>query len=160
MAFSFNDLGAKLTKAGQSVVQKANETGDTVKLNMRTSELNKANQALYAQLGEAYYAAHKDEPETALSAICAEITKNMDELAQIQTEILRIRQVKACPQCGAENPLAAKFCASCSAPLPEPAPPKPTGPVCPSCGAPVKEGAAFCTSCGAKLEAPAGETQE
>jgi len=159
MAFSFNDLGSKLTKVTQSAMQKASEATDTAKLNMRTSELNKANQALYAQLGEAYYTAHKDEPEAALSAICAEITKNMGELAQIQQDIQRIRQIKVCPQCGAENPSAAKFCASCSAPLPELAPPKPAGPVCPSCGAAVKEGAAFCTSCGAKLTPPAEDAQ-
>lgn len=156
MAFSFNDLGAKLSKAGQSALQKANEMGDTAKLNMRISELNKSVQTLYARLGEEYFAAFGQAPAEGLTGTCAEIQKNLDEIAQIRQEIQRIRQVKVCPSCGAENPSSTSFCAKCGTALPkeevkeEPA--APAGNVCPSCGASLKEGAAFCTSCGTRLQ--------
>ena len=61
MAF-FDDLGAKLSKTGQKTMQKANDLADITKLNMRTGELNKAIQELYAKVGEQYYALHREQP--------------------------------------------------------------------------------------------------
>ena len=85
-----------------------------------------------------------------------------------------------CPQCGVDNPAAARFCDQCGAALipvatssaPAAAPPAPTtamptaaapanpaplvaGPItCPQCGATAIPGEAFCDNCGAPLNAP------
>ncbi len=73
-----------------------------------------------------------------------------------------------CPQCGVDNPAAARFCDQCGAQLipvesapPAPAPVAPqaaVGPTiiagphtCPQCGAGVIPGEAFCDACGASL---------
>ncbi len=70
-----------------------------------------------------------------------------------------------CPQCGVDNPPAARFCdqcgtalipttASAAATVPASAPTAaPT--VCPQCGAAAIPGEAFCDNCGAPLAAPA-----
>lgn len=158
MAF-FDELGAKLTKTGQMTVQKANDLAEVTRLNMRTGELNKAIQEHYAKLGERYYALHAAGPEEDLAAICGLIDKANEELESIRLELQRIRQLKVCPACGAENPSDASFCSKCSAALPE-LPPRPVEPgtrFCASCGAKIAETAQFCTKCGAKqppLEAP------
>ena len=73
MAF-FDDLGAKLSKTGQKTMQKANDLADITKLNLRTSELNKSIQELYAKVGEQYYALHGEQPEEPLSGLCGEIS--------------------------------------------------------------------------------------
>lgn len=154
MAF-LDDLGAKLSKTGQKTMQKANELADITKLNMRTGELNKAVQELYAKVGEQYYALHRSRPEEALAPLCGEIDAAMAEMDQIKADIQRIRQIKVCPSCGYENPSDASFCCKCSAALPElPRREEPAGPVCPSCGAAVMEGAMFCTKCGTRLQPP------
>ncbi|NTV63057.1 MAG: FHA domain-containing protein [Oscillochloris sp.] len=75
-----------------------------------------------------------------------------------------------CPQCGVDNPAAARFCDQCGAqliPVPTAAPPTSApvppivpvtgatiaaGPsVCPQCGSAVIPGEAFCDTCGASL---------
>ena len=109
MAF-LDDLGAKLSKTGQKTMQKANELADITKLNMRTGELNKAVQELYAKVGEQYYALHRSQPEEALAPLCGEIDAAMAEMDQIKADIQRIRQIKVCPSCGYENPSDASFC--------------------------------------------------
>jgi len=48
-----------------------------------------------------------------------------------------------CPACAYENPMGARFCASCGSLLER---------ACPSCGASLPADASFCTSCGARLE--------
>ena len=52
--------------------------------------------------------------------------------------------VRACSECGAENPALAKFCMSCGASL---------ALACPDCGVPRQPGAAFCVECGARFGA-------
>lgn len=161
MAF-FDELGAKLTKTGQMAAQKTNDLAETAKLNMRTGELNKVIQEKYARLGERYFALRGSAPEEELAEICAAITKANEELESIRLELQRIRQLKVCPACGAENPSDASFCSKCSAQLPE-LPPKPAEPgarFCFNCGGKVAVTAQFCTKCGTKLppvEAPAQE---
>ena len=58
--------------------------------------------------------------------------------------------MKACPQCNAQSPIAAKFCATCGKPFPVAA-------TCPKCAAPVDAGARFCPNCGQSLAAPANK---
>jgi class 3 adenylate cyclase/tetratricopeptide (TPR) repeat protein len=55
--------------------------------------------------------------------------------------------LRTCWSCGAENPVAAKFCVNCG---------KPQEPACPECGATVVEGAKFCANCGIRLEVTSG----
>lgn len=56
----------------------------------------------------------------------------------------------ACPSCGHENRLGAKFCARCRTGLPR---------GCPACGAPAALDDLFCTECGADLPEAAARAQ-
>jgi class 3 adenylate cyclase/tetratricopeptide (TPR) repeat protein len=59
---------------------------------------------------------------------------------------------RACPTCGADNPVEALFCGHCGSRV---------GRKCPSCSAVVAPDVAFCTTCGEELEpAPALPTEE
>jgi class 3 adenylate cyclase/tetratricopeptide (TPR) repeat protein len=53
----------------------------------------------------------------------------------------------ACPQCGQENPAAARFCNGCGARL---------AAACPACGQSNPSGSRFCNGCGARLMADDG----
>jgi membrane protease subunit (stomatin/prohibitin family) len=54
-------------------------------------------------------------------------------------------QTAACPKCGTQNPVGAKFCSNCGATQQAPAA---ASVECPSCHAQVQAGAKFCASCG------------
>lgn len=59
-------------------------------------------------------------------------------------------QTAACPKCGTQNPIGAKFCSNCGATQQAPG----AGSVeCPSCHAQVQAGTKFCSSCGHTLVA-------
>ena len=154
MAF-FDDLCFKLSKAGQSTMQKANNLADTAKLSMRANELNRIMHEHYAELGERYYALHGTEPEEELAELCNRLNEINSELQEVRVEIQRIKQIKVCPNCGNENPSDAHFCNKCSAALPD-LPPRlqnaERGRTCPACGAAASGSALFCTACGAKLD--------
>src|SRR5215813_646792 len=55
-------------------------------------------------------------------------------------------QTTACPKCGTQNPVGAKFCSNCGATQQAPASAE-----CPSCHAQIQAGSKFCASCGVSL---------
>jgi hypothetical protein len=72
--------------------------------------------------------------------------------------------VPFCPQCGVDNPAAARYCDQCGAmliPVTNQAPATPAAPLvnatpqCSQCGTPAIPGEAFCDTCGAPIGAPA-----
>jgi len=54
----------------------------------------------------------------------------------------------ACPKCGTQNPVGAKFCSNCGATQ---QPPQAASAECPSCHAQIQAGTKFCASCGISL---------
>lgn len=151
MAF-FEELGKKITDAGQGVAQSTKNFTEVTRLNGVINDKEKQVAALYATLGAAYYKAHSADAEGALAETVGQITALLAEISQHQKEIKRIKGIGKCPACGADVQPGAAFCASCGAAMPQTAPaPAPTGRTCPSCGQSVGADNAFCNHCGAKL---------
>jgi len=147
----FDTLGSKLSQTGQKAKQTASDLRDSAKLTGQVSALTKEIQGLYAQLGEAYFKARGEEPDAAVQEHCDALKGKLKELELVRADLQRLKNVKVCPQCGAENEADARFCAQCSTPLPElPKREEPRESFCPNCGAKLIAGAKFCTKCGAK----------
>ncbi|MCH5353159.1 MAG: zinc ribbon domain-containing protein [Acutalibacter sp.] len=157
----FDQLGKKLTDAGQGVVQQTKNLADVTRLNSAISNSEKQIAQLYAVIGQAYYEAHKNDPNAespeqiqAINALSAEIEQN-------QEAIRVIKGITQCPNCGKDVPLGSAFCAVCGTKLPEAAPapaPAPEGKVCPNCGAAVAEGNLFCNRCGTRVAEETDDT--
>lgn len=149
-----NGIGAKLSATGQKAKKTANDLVEITKLNGQLSDLEKAVRELFTKLGEHYFQLHGQEAEEAMAELCGQIKAKQEEIVLTKADLQRLKNVVSCPACGCENPATAKFCAQCSAPLPE-LPQRPQPEVqegtCPSCGAALAPGAKFCTKCGAKL---------
>ena len=152
MAF-FEQLGKKLTDAGQGVAQQTRNMADIARLNNTISEKKKRMMADLTTLGEKYYAAHRDDPDAELSEFIAAIVALEAEIHQCEEEIKQIKGVTKCPGCGADVPLGAAFCSVCGRPAEQPAPVIPEGMrECPHCHKPVPAENKFCTGCGTKME--------
>lgn len=78
-----------------------------------------------------------------------EIQKSSQRIEAFKAEIIRIKNVKCCPECGRECSFDSVFCAECGAKLSQ----GDSGDVnhC-SCGAAFSDDDIFCFNCGKKIE--------
>lgn len=155
----FEQLGKRLSDAGQGVAQQTKNFADVTRLNGVISGKEKQIIQLYGAIGQAYYQRHRDDPAAEELEQIQAINALLREIDQCREEIKQIKGVAKCPSCGADVPLHSAFCSACGAKLPEQQPPEQTaeptpaaGPVCPNCHAPLEEGAKFCIHCGARME--------
>lgn len=155
MAF-FEQLGKKLSDAGQGVAQQTKNFADVTRLNSTISDKEKQITQLYQSIGQAYFQSHQNDAAVEFQAETEQIKKLLEEIAQHQEEIKQIKGIVKCPGCGADVPAQAAFCNSCGMKMAPSAPPAqaPAGEtrVCPACGAALGKDNLFCTHCGTKLE--------
>lgn len=152
MAF-FEQIGKKITDAGQGVARETKNLADIARLNSSISDKEKRIAALYSEIGRAYYERHKNDAAAEEAASISEINTLFAEIEQNKDEISRIKGVTKCPNCGADVARGSAFCNSCGIAIAqsEPATAPADGRICPSCGAAVPEGNLFCNNCGTKL---------
>jgi len=164
MAF-FEQLGKKLSDAGQGAAQQAKIFSEVTKLNSSISEKERKINQLYVAIGQAYYAQHKDDTSAEEFEKIEEITNLNAEIAKCREDINRVKGIAKCPNCGAEVALGSAFCNSCGTKMPQPEPAQEpaaeTVRLCPNCQNPVAAEDQFCTHCGTKMEGtPAPEAAE
>lgn len=152
MAF-FDEVGRKLTHAGQSTVQKAKDMTDIAKINSAISEEEKKISNLHYQIGVKYVQLHASEPEAEFAEMVAAIRESEKAIAGYRQQIQDIRGVVTCEKCGAEIAKNSAFCSSCGAPAQKPVMAENPDMVrCSGCGQMVARTMRFCTSCGKSME--------
>ena len=129
----FMDEVAAFTKG---VGQKAKGNYDIVAMNGKVTSLTKEIRSVYTQIGEKYYAIHKDEPEEALTDLIDTVKSLEAQRAAIE------RQIENTKAATASVPLAAQGA---------PASANGENGFCEKCGAPLPEDSVFCVRCGAKV---------
>ena len=79
----------------------------------------------------------------------------MNKIKQLQQQIIDIKGIVKCANCGAEVDKSAAFCASCGTAIPKEAVVEETqvleDKTCPSCGTVIVGDSVFCGNCGTKL---------
>lgn len=155
MAF-FDDLGKKISQAGQSAVQKTKDMTDIAKLNASISDEQDNIESLYSQIGKLYVKLLGDTPTESFKDLVAALRDSEAKIAEYRDQIKTIKGIRVCDKCGVDVPEGSAFCSSCGNAMPVPAQPEaPTGPVCACCGKALEEGVKFCTGCGTPVAAPA-----
>ena len=154
MAF-FEQLGKRLTDAGQNVAQQTKNLADVTQLNGAISDKEKRISQLYLSIGQLYYEEHKGDLSAEHRDIIEEIDKLFAEIAQNRERIKQIKGVVKCPKCGADVPLNAAFCSACGEKIER------DGDLgeknvaqryCPACHAAVNAEDTFCNNCGTKID--------
>ncbi|MCM1187825.1 MAG: zinc ribbon domain-containing protein [bacterium] len=118
MAF-FDDLGKKLSLAGQSAVQKTKEVADLAKWNSYIYDEEKKINNNYLEIGKLYVSLHADGHETEYDGMIAAIRESEEKIREYRQQITDIKGTVACPKCGAQVAVNAVFCSSCGASMTE-----------------------------------------
>ncbi len=149
MAF-FDDLGKKLSQAGQTAVQKTKEMTDIARINGAISDEEKKVNNNYFQIGKLYVAMHTTDYENDFAGMIAAIKESETKIRDYRQQIQDIKGVVRCEKCGAEVANNVAFCSSCGSPMPkQPSVVADENAVkCTGCGAMVSKDMRFCTSCG------------
>ena len=148
----FEQIGKKLSDAGQGAAAQTRSFAEITRLNSAISDREKKLEALYRAIGEAYYRAHKNDASPECAPEMAAANELSSQIAADRERIKVLRGIVSCPQCGADIPSGAQFCSVCGHKMPLPAPKPDT---CVQCGAPLSPGALFCSVCGQRVPVPA-----
>ncbi len=119
----FDKIGKTITEASQAVGERTKFVTDIAKLNCRISTLEHSLLQSYAELGKEYFANNKDNPAENVAELVNEIKAAIETIAEMKAQLLSIRGVVACQECGAENSIDNNFCGKCGAKLEKPEPP-------------------------------------
>ncbi len=119
MAF-FDDLGKKISHAGQTAVQKTKGMTDSVKINGMISDEEKKMNNCYKDLGKLYFELHAQDCEPEFAVLVESIHESNRRIAEYKQQIQDIKGLVVCAQCGTKAPMGTSFCSSCGNPLPQP----------------------------------------
>lgn len=151
MAF-WDNLSQKASETTARAMQKAKEMSDIAKLNSMISDEESKINNTYCQLGRLYVTMHIRDYEEEFAGMITSLAEAEEKIKNYRQQILEIKGVARCPQCGAEVQSGTAFCSSCGAPMPKAQPVNTDDLIpCEGCGSLVKKGVRFCTSCGKPL---------
>ncbi len=154
MAF-FEQLGKRLTDAGQNVAHQTKNLADVTQLNSAISEKEKKILQLFSNIGQLYYEMHKHDPSAENYEIIEEINSIYAEITQNREKIKQIKGVMKCTNCGADVAANAVFCNVCGSKIVQKinvVNENMSGRYCSICHAAIAEDDLFCNNCGAKIE--------
>ncbi len=166
----FDNLGKKVTDAGQKTIQKTHELSEVARINSLISQNESKINNLYYQIGKLFVSIHGSDCGEEFSGMVSAVAELEQQSMEYRRLIQDIRGVRRCEQCGAEVSRESAFCSSCGAAMPKSENRAYTENYvkCVHCGTMVKKGMRFCTSCGRSMTQPtavstssaAGETVE
>lgn len=146
----FDELGKKISKTGQDVLQKN-------KLSGFIYDEEKAIKEAYLAIGEKYFELHSENFEPEFEELVNSVKQSKIKLAEYEEEVKKLKGIVKCPHCNQDIPYGTPFCSFCGLPTNEqPAnepvnEPKPVK-YCTNCGNPLSADAQFCTACGNKAQ--------
>ncbi len=146
MAF-FDDLGKRISQAGQSVVQKTQDMSEVSRLNSVIGESEKQIESEYLKIGKLYVAMHAADHEPDFDGMVNAIRDAEARIRESREQIQRIKGLVKCEKCGAFVESSVAFCSTCGAAMPRRLLDENTV-RCTACGQLVSKEMRFCTACG------------
>lgn len=116
-----DNIKIKAGETAAAVGRKASDVYEITKLKVAIIELRGNVKSLFREVGELMYEAHVGgEDCTALvESKFEEITKNKEEIADLEEKLNVIKNVKICAACGASMANDYTFCPKCGVPCAE-----------------------------------------
>ena len=109
----FENLSKKLTDLGTDAASRAKNIGDRVSVTAKIEAAKRELTGVYAQLGHKLYQSQQDDIPAEYADLFEKIDAAEKKLETLQAQRQVLRQVRPCPDCGADVPNDAEFCAKC-----------------------------------------------
>lgn len=155
MAF-FDDMNKKLSKMGQSALEKTKNVSETVRVSGAMREEEEKQAQWYKQLGEYFYENYADQADGEVKVLCSNILASKVQVMQYKEQLQVLKGTIQCPNCGAEIAENSSFCSICGSKIERTRmtmlSQSTTGIVCRNCGEPMSEGQRFCVKCGTEMK--------
>lgn len=106
----------KATEAYKVTKEKASDISEEIKLKSKINSLEEKNYEIYAEIGEIVYNEVKDGKDVSKEEVtskCEEISRNKDEIEKLKTDLLAVKKIKKCANCGEELDIDVDFCSKC-----------------------------------------------
>lgn len=149
MAF-FDDLGKKISQAGQTTIQKTKDMAEISRLNSMIAELEGVVESNYCQIGKLYVALNPDSYSENFSGMIGTIADAEARIQEMRDQVLALKGLVRCATCGAEVSAMSVYCDGCGAEMPRK---KEVENLirCTGCGQMVSKDNRFCPLCGKPL---------
>ena len=149
----FDDLGKKVTDAGQKTVQKTKEMSEVARINSLISQNENRINTIYYQIGKLYVNIHEFDYEEEFGGMISQVIELEQQISEFRKQIQEIKGIQFCEKCGAEVARGVAYCSSCGAVMPRTEKQEYYEDCvkCVRCGSWVKKGMRFCTSCGQSM---------
>ena len=118
----FNRLGKKASETYQVTKEKTVKFSEEMKLKSKINDAKNKITNLYEEIGQCVYNQFKtnlEEGKEDISKKCEEIGNQFDEISKLEAQILALKEVKKCTQCGAEISQKDGFCSKCGKEQPQ-----------------------------------------
>lgn len=141
----FDDLDQKMSNVGDNAIRKTKDSAVLSELYEKIKiDEERINEA-YRQIGQSYVEKHIGDKESEYAGMMDAIKEAGRRIEETRKQILVVRGVVICANCGAEVSSKSAFCTVCGTPVPRK---KETESVCSKCGARLAPGAKVCAVCG------------
>ena len=118
----FNKLSKKTNEVYQGAKEKTVKISEELKLKNKISEAKEKIKKEYLEIGKEVYSKINNGEEPSKEDItprCEEISRLNDEIEKLTANILALKNIKKCVNCGTELESNAEFCSKCGTAQPK-----------------------------------------
>jgi rubrerythrin len=154
MAIDFGGIGKKITDTAKGAGQKMKDTTEILKLEGSVKEETARIDQITFDLGKKYVESFADKYDPLFEQHFTAIKESRAKIDALKQQLIKLRGITTCKNCGTEIPAESAFCPSCGAKNEQPVAAveaAPAGNRCVKCGAALPDGAVFCTECGQRV---------
>jgi len=172
MAF-FEKVGGTLAAKSRDVADKAREMAEVNRLNGQIHSQESMAEKIYVEIGKLVYQNREDWQSMDVNSQLERLDAIGEEIARLQKEILWVKGIRKCENCGAEIDRNVSFCPKCGCAVKAlkedaeevrdegavqegagegSAKEEPAVVCCPGCNQEIEPGTVFCPFCGVKLK--------
>lgn len=118
----FSKLGKKASKTYQVTKEKAVNLSEELKLKGKINDLKDKIEDIYIEIGKIVYNEIKDGKDVSKEEVtekCEVISNYKEKIEKLQSDILALKNVVRCANCGVELDLGDPFCYKCGTKQPK-----------------------------------------